>query len=96
MLKPKGMKTSEQPTKPEEDYEARDAAETIMKAREHLANKDLMPRVHAHVGRKLKALTGMAKMKSIDDIKAYRNKKHGPKNEMESPMEEMMKDEEKD
>lgn len=83
------MKTKEQMDKPMEitDFESKDAADTLMKAEEIKANKALMKQVKKHVGRKLKALTGLKdSVKSIKDLKDLNNKKFGPKKE--SMMEE--------
>lgn len=76
------MKTKEQMDKPMEitDFESKDAADTLMKAEEIKANKKLMKHVKKHVGRKLKAITGLHdSVKSIKDIKELHNKKFGPK-----------------
>lgn len=79
-MKKKPMETIplEMKEKPEEDYEADHALEHITKAHEMMGNEELMERVHARAGRKMKALSGLfdkPKIKSIADLKAYRNKK---------------------
>lgn len=58
----------------EEDYEARNAMEDISRAHEHMANPEMMKRVHKHVGRKMKALQGI---KSIKDLKSTYDDKFG-------------------
>lgn len=62
--------------KDEEDYEANNAVDTLMRAHEIKNNKELMARVKKKAGRKLKALAGLkSDIKSIDDIRAaYKNK----------------------
>lgn len=57
------------------DYEAKDAAETIMRAHEHMANDDLMKRVDKHLDRKKKAISSMDELRSR--IKKRRNELNG-------------------
>lgn len=53
-----------------EDYEAKDAARTIMEAHEIMANKELMARAKPFMDKKLKALQSMKKaITSLDDLK---------------------------
>ncbi len=72
----------------EQDYEANNAMDTIMKAHEHMANPDMMKRVHKHAGRKLKALKGLTDVvkapgiKNLNDLKAARDKMANPDEEM--------------
>lgn len=73
------MMEGEDKSEEKDDFEADDALETLMKADKIKSNKELMTRVHQKAGRKIKALTGLGKIKSIGDINKYRNKKFGPK-----------------
>ena len=78
------------------DFEAESAADTIMKAQKHMEDPEMMTRVHAHVGRKMKALTGFKKIKSVKGIKDYANEKFGAKkDDIEKPMKNMINKKEK-
>lgn len=55
----------------EDDYEAKSAMEDISRAQQHMADPDMMKRVHKHVGRKMKALQGIKSIKELKDV-AYR------------------------
>lgn len=71
---------AESPAKPEKekDYEAENAADTLLKAHEIKADPHLMGRVKKHAGRKLKALTGLKNdISSIDDIRKVYDDKFG-------------------
>lgn len=46
----------------EKDWEANNAADTIQKAHAHMADPELLKRVHKVVGRKMKALQGIHAM----------------------------------
>lgn len=52
------MKRPRVTVRPIDPYEVRDAANTIARAREHLANKPLMKAVKAHVDGLSAAVTG--------------------------------------
>lgn len=80
--------SKEQPAKakPEEDWEADSALDTLMRSQEIRSNKDLMERVKKRAGRKVKALSGIAgaekggapaKHSSIEDLKKTYRKKYG-------------------
>lgn len=58
----------------EEDYEARNAMDDLMKAHQHLGDPDMMERVQKHVGRKVKALQGI---KTIKDLRGVYDEKYG-------------------
>lgn len=57
-----------------DDYEAKNALDDIMRAEEHKQKPDLMKRVHAHAGRKQKALQGI---RSVKDLRATYDRKFG-------------------
>jgi hypothetical protein len=60
--------------KSEKDHEAEHAADTLLRAHEIKADKELMERVKKHAGKKLKALKGFKKdIRSMADLKAVRN-----------------------
>lgn len=80
-MKMDGFKMMDKEDDDEDDFEAENAANTIMKADKYKEDPELMEKVHAYVGRKMKALTGFKKIKSIKDIKEIKNKKFGPKAE---------------
>lgn len=68
------------PAKPEKDYEAESAFDTMLRAHEHMNDEKMMKRVRKHAGRKLKALKGLTEHvmksgpRSIDDLKKARDK----------------------
>jgi hypothetical protein len=67
------------PTSPDDgkygDWQVKDAAETIMKAHEHMADPMMMKHVNKHLHIKSKAI------KSIKDIQSAYNSKFGPEAE---------------
>lgn len=60
-------KADKEVKKKPEKYEIEDAANTLMRAEEIKKDKHLMPHVHAHLNKKVKAI------RSIADIKEARN-----------------------
>ncbi len=68
--------------KPENDYEADSALETLTRAEEIKQDQKLMKRVASKAGRKMKAITGLSdviakyaekKPRSISDLRKIRN-----------------------
>lgn len=80
------MHMGEMDKEDDNDMEADMAVEHLTKAHEMMMNKDLMEKVHKRAGRKMKALKGLMdkapkKIKTVEDINEYRNKKYGSKSD---------------
>lgn len=64
-------------SEPDHDYETQHHLDTLLKAHEIMHDEEKMKKVHKLAGRHKKAIT------SLDDVKAYTQKKYGPKGQME-------------
>lgn len=82
MAKSKGILAESPSSKPENDYEADSALDTLSRAEEIKADKHMMKRVAKKAGRKVKALHGLSaiiekhgpkKPRSISDLRKISN-----------------------
>lgn len=51
-----------------QEYEVKDAADTLMRAEEIKRNKKLMPHVHKHINKKMKSLKDLKRMAVEKDM----------------------------
>ena len=64
-MKNKMMEQPEQPGEAPEEYEVKDAADTLMKAEDIKNNKHLMKHVHKHLKKKQKQITSIAQLRAL-------------------------------
>lgn len=76
MAKKKDNAKIEQPTS-SHDYETEGHLDTLLRAHDIMHDEGKMKKVHKLAGRRKKAIS------SLDDLKAYAQKKYGPKQDNE-------------